>query len=56
VVNPRSTASGYYGRLALFELLPVDSALRQAINRDLSAAEIETLFLAYSSPATAKAA
>lgn len=34
---------GYYGRLALFELLPVDSALRQAINRDLSAAEIETL-------------
>ncbi len=28
---------------ALFELLPVDSALRQAINRDLSAAEIETL-------------
>jgi protein transport protein HofB len=42
VVNPRSTAyHGYYGRLALFELLPVDSALRQAINRDLSAAEIE---------------
>ena len=34
---------GYYGRQALFELLPVDSALREAINRDLSAAEIETL-------------
>ncbi|HHA0004929.1 TPA: type II secretion system protein GspE [Klebsiella michiganensis] len=34
---------GYYGRLALFELLPVTTALRQAITQALSAGEIESL-------------
>ncbi|WP_434644147.1 type II secretion system protein GspE [Klebsiella sp. I138] len=34
---------GYYGRQALFELLPVNTALRQAIARGLSALEIESL-------------
>lgn len=34
---------GYYGRLALFELLPVNNALRQAITQGLSAEEIEML-------------
>ncbi|MEW5285776.1 ATPase, T2SS/T4P/T4SS family, partial [Klebsiella michiganensis] len=34
---------GYYGRLALFELLPVTTALRQAITQGLSAGEIESL-------------
>lgn len=34
---------GYYGRLALFELLPVNSALRQAITQGFSATEIESL-------------
>lgn len=34
---------GYYGRLALFELLPVNTALRQAITQGLSAEEIETV-------------
>ncbi|TCW12814.1 protein transport protein HofB [Raoultella sp. BIGb0138] len=34
---------GYYGRQALFELLPVNSALRLAIAHGLSAAEVESL-------------
>ncbi|VTM72651.1 Type II traffic warden ATPase [Raoultella planticola] len=34
---------GYYGRQALFELLPVNAPLRQAIARGLSALEIESL-------------
>ena len=34
---------GYYGRLALFELLPVNTTLRQAITQGLSAGEIESL-------------
>lgn len=34
---------GYYGRLALFELLPVENMLRQAILEGLPASDIETL-------------
>ncbi|MRT50479.1 MULTISPECIES: type II secretion system protein GspE [Enterobacteriaceae] len=34
---------GYYGRQALFELLPVNTALRQAIARGLNTMEIESL-------------
>lgn len=34
---------GFYGRLALFELLPVDAALRQAVLDGATASEIETL-------------
>ncbi|XES84953.1 type II secretion system protein GspE [Franconibacter pulveris] len=35
--------SGFYGRLALFELLPVNAALRQAMLEGLPAREIEAL-------------
>ncbi|ROR94143.1 type II secretion system protein GspE [Raoultella terrigena] len=34
---------GYYGRLALFEVLPIGTALQQAISRGPSAVEIEAL-------------